>query len=150
IVDPTGVTFVFRGEADAVLLRCFIHGLPTAQPLERIAETDLWVLRIDLPTNSRIEYKLEVVRGSNSELITDPLNPVRAADAWGANSVCEGCGYEPPGWTLQDPRARLGALEELHLSSIALGSKRRLLVYIPARYRRSRRYPLLIAHDGED
>ncbi|HKE43867.1 MAG TPA: alpha/beta hydrolase-fold protein [Steroidobacteraceae bacterium] len=150
IVDPTGVTFVFRGEADAVLLRCFIHGLPTAQPLEPIAETDLWVLRIELPANSRIEYKFEVVRGSGNELITDPLNPVRAADPFGANSVCQGYGYETPGWTLHDPQARVGALEELQLSSEALGSKRRLLIYVPARFRRSRRYPLLIAHDGED
>ena len=36
------------------------------------------------------------------------------------------------------------------LSSAALGSKRQILTYIPARFRRSRRYPLLIAHDGED
>ncbi|HZF27070.1 MAG TPA: alpha/beta hydrolase-fold protein [Steroidobacteraceae bacterium] len=150
LVDPIGVTFVYRGAADAVLLRCWIHGLPTAQPLERVPDTDLWLLRIDLPANSRIEYKFEVVRGPDSEWITDPLNPLKAADPFGANSVCQGYGYERPDWTLPDPQARLGALEELQLSSIALGSKRRLLVYVPARFRRSRRYPLLIAHDGED
>ena len=150
LVDPTGVTFVYRGAADAVLLRCWIHGLPTAQPLERVADTDLWVLRIDLPANSRIEYKFEIVRGADNEWITDPLNPVKAADPFGANSVCQGYGYERPAWTVPDAQARLGALEELTLSSIALGSKRRLRVYIPARFRRSRHYPLLIAHDGED
>ncbi|HEU4531675.1 MAG TPA: alpha/beta hydrolase-fold protein [Steroidobacteraceae bacterium] len=150
LVDKTGVTFVYRGEATQVLLRCFIHGLPTAQNLERMTGTDLWVLRIDLPANSRIEYKFEVVRGEHGEWITDPLNPVKAADPFGANSVCQGYGYDRPEWTLHDELSRRGALDELHLSSAALGSTRRLLVYLPARFRRSRRYPLLIVHDGED
>jgi enterochelin esterase-like enzyme len=150
VVDPTGVTFVYRGLADKVLLRCFIHGLPTAQPLERIADTDLWLLRIDLPRNSRIEYKFEVVRGERSEWITDPLNEVKAADPFGANSVCQGYGYEPPEWTQTDTGSRRGAFEELNLSSAALGSTRRLITYLPARFRRTRRYPLLLVHDGED
>jgi enterochelin esterase-like enzyme len=150
LVDPTGVTFVYRGEADKVLLRCFIHGLPTAQDLERVADTDLWVLRIDLPANSRIEYKFEVVRGEHGDWITDPLNPVKAADPFGANSVCQGYGYERPDWTLPDPTARHGVLDEVQVSSSALGSARRLLVYLPARFRRTRRYPLLLVHDGED
>lgn len=150
MVDKTGVTFLYRGEADQVFLRCFIHGLPTAQNLERAAGTDLWLLRIDLPRNSRIEYKFEVVRNGQGEWITDPLNPVKAADPYGANSVCQGYGYERPEWTLADPQSRRGVLDELHLSSAALGSTRRLLVYLPARFRRTRRYPLLIVHDGED
>jgi enterochelin esterase family protein len=150
LVDAGGVTFVYRGEADSVLLRCWIHGLPTAQPLERVAQTDLWVLRIELPPNSRIEYKFEVVRGEHSEWITDPLNPHKAADPFGANSVCQGFGYQRPVWTLADAQSRTGALEELRLDSQSFGAVRRLLVYVPARFRRSRRYPLLIVHDGED
>jgi len=150
LVDPTGVTFVYRGEADKVLLRCFIHGLPTAQELQRVPDTDLWLLRIDLPVNSRIEYKFEVVRGERGEWITDPFNPVKAADPFGANSVCQGYGYERPEWTLPDVASRRGALDEVHVSSAALDSARRLIVYIPARFRRTRRYPLLLVHDGED
>lgn len=150
LVDRTGVTFVFRGAADKVLLRCFIHGLPTAQDLQRVPDTDLWLLRIDLPANSRIEYKFEVVRGEQGQWTTDPLNPVKAADPFGANSVCQGYGYERPEWTLADSTARHGALDEVHVSSSALGSARRLIVYIPARFRRTRRYPLLMVHDGED
>lgn len=150
LVDRTGVTFVYRGDADSVLLRCWIHGLPTAQPLERVTDTNLWVLRIDLPPNSRIEYKLDVVHGDRSEWITDPLNPLKAADPFGANSVCQGFGYERPEWTLPDAESRSGALEPLRLSSEALGAVKELFVYLPARFRHSRRYPLLIVHDGED
>ncbi|MGQ0836695.1 MAG: alpha/beta hydrolase-fold protein [Gammaproteobacteria bacterium] len=150
LVDRDGVTFVYRGDADGVNLRCWVSGLPTAQPLERIDGTNLWAHHMTLPPNSRIEYKFELLRGGGSELVVDPLNPVLAADPFGANSVCQAFGYERPDWTLPDREARSGVLDELRLSSALFGDTRRLLVYLPARFRRSRRYALLIAHDGED
>ncbi|MGH8286076.1 MAG: alpha/beta hydrolase-fold protein, partial [Steroidobacteraceae bacterium] len=150
LVDRDGVTFVYRGDADGVNLRCWVSGLPTAQPLERIDGTNLWAHHMTLPPNSRIEYKFELLRGGGSELVVDPLNPVLAADPFGANSVCQAFGYERPAWTLPDREARSGVLDELRLSSALFGDTRRLLVYLPARFRRSRRYALLIAHDGED
>ena len=60
LVDPQGVTFLYHGAADSVGLRCWIHGLPASQPFDRIEGTDDWILRIDLPPNSRIEYKFVV------------------------------------------------------------------------------------------
>ncbi|HZF16431.1 MAG TPA: alpha/beta hydrolase-fold protein [Steroidobacteraceae bacterium] len=150
IIDPRGVTFVFRGAADSVLLRLWISGLPATQPLEKLGETDLWALRIDLPETSRVEYKFDVTRAAISEWITDPLNPVKATDPFGANSVCQGYGYERPAWTQFDPLARAGAVDELVIGSEAFGERRRVRAYLPARFRRSRRYPLLIVHDGDD
>ena len=105
IVDPGGVTFVYHGAADAVNLRCWIHGLPATQPFERVGDGDLWVLRVELPENSRIEYKFEVVRDGREDWILDPLNPLQAADPFGANSVAQGHGYERPEWTLTDAAA---------------------------------------------
>jgi len=150
IVDPGGVTFVYRGAADAVNLRCWIHGLPASQPFERVGRDDLWVLRVELPENSRIEYKFEVVRDGHEEWILDPLNPLQATDPFGANSVAQGHGYQRPEWTLADPSARPGTVDEIAISSAALGDDRHVAVYVPARFRRSRRYPLLIVHDGLD
>lgn len=150
IVDPHGVTFVFRGKADAVQLRLWISGLPATQPLERLGDTDLWALRIDLPENSRIEYKFDITRGDASEWITDPLNPVKATDPFGANSVCQGYGYQRPAWTQFDPLTRAGTIEEFWVASEAFGEPRRARAYVPARFRRTRRYPLLIVHDGDD
>jgi enterochelin esterase family protein len=149
LVDRHGVTFVYRGYADAVVLRMFISGLPTAQPLARLGESDVWALRLDLPERSRFEYKFEVRHGGASEWITDPLNPHKAADPFGANSVCQGYGYEAPDWTRHDPAARPGALDEFRLDSRHLGA-RRVGAYVPARFRRTRRYPLLVCHDGSD
>ncbi len=150
IVDAGGVTFVYHGAADAVNLRCWIHGLPASQPFERVGEDDLWVLRVELPESSRIEYKFEVVRDGQADWILDPLNPLQAADPFGANSVAQGHGYERPEWTLADAAARPGTVDQVALTSAALGDDRHVGVYVPARFRRSRRYPLLVVHDGYD
>lgn len=149
-VDPQGVTFLYQGAADSVGLRCWIHGLPASQPFDRIEGTDDWILRIDLPPNSRIEYKFEVVRDGKVEWITDPANPLHAADPFGANSVVQGFGYVRPDWTLPDSEARAGEIDELEVATALPDGSRRTRVYIPARFRRSRRYPLLVVHDGTD
>ena len=88
IVEGGSVTFLYRGAADRVQLRHFIFGLPTAQPFQRLDGTEVWYLVMDLPRCSRIEYKIELVRGEKREWIMDPLNPRVAHDPYGANSVC--------------------------------------------------------------
>ena len=150
LVDPSGVTFAFWGSADEVQLRSWISGLPTAQPLERVPDSDLWVLHLELPPQSRIEYKFELRRGGHSEWIIDPLNPVTASDPYGANSVCQAFGYERPDWTQDEPLARRGTVDELRIASRAFDDERTLRVYLPARFRRTRRYPLIVVHDGHD
>ena len=150
IVEGRRVTFVYRGAADDVRLRHFIHGLPTSQPFERVDGVDLWHARIELPECSRVEYKIERRIGEETEWIMDPLNPRLARDPFGANSVCHGEGYETPEWTLVDEEARAGSIHELRVESRALGGARTVRVYLPARYRKRRRYPLLIVHDGDD
>ena len=150
LVDGRDITFVWRGSADAVYLRCWISGLDTAQPLQALPGTDLWAVTIDLPEGSRIEYKFEVVRAGVNELVLDPFNGVLAHDPFGANSVCQGAGYKRPPWTLHDPDARTGKLESRRIDSKAFKGPRDYQVYLPARFRRNRRYPLLIVHDGVD
>lgn len=150
LVDGKDVTFVYRGHADAVYLRCWISGLDTAQPFQALADTDLWATTIDLPKGSRIEYKFEVVHGNSKSLILDPLNPVTARDPFGANSVCQGAGYKRPNWTLHDPDARAGTLHRQRIKSPVFEGARDFQVYLPATYRENRQYPLLIVHDGID
>jgi len=150
LVDGDDITFVYRGRADSVNLRCWISGLNTAQPFQALAGTDLWAVTIELPAGSRIEYKFEIARDGHRHLVVDPLNGVLAHDPFGANSVCQGDGYVRPSWTLHDPDARTGTLETVELESTAFGGKRGLQVYLPARFRRNRRYPLLVVHDGVD
>ncbi|MDX1502936.1 MAG: alpha/beta hydrolase-fold protein [Thermoanaerobaculia bacterium] len=143
-------TFVYRGEAESVRLRHWIYGLPTSQAFERLDDTDLWHLSVALPARSRVEYKLEVERGGDRELIRDPLNPLEAHDPFGSNSVCHGLGYSVPEWTRPDPEARPGTVEKLEVPTRAFGGRREVGVYLPPRYRRRRLHPLLVAHDGGD
>jgi enterochelin esterase family protein len=150
IREGTTTTFLWRGDADRVLLRHWIYGLPSSHRLKRIAGTDLWWVTLEVPERSRIEYKFEVVVDGRRRLRRDRFNPHTARDPFGVNSVLHGVGYQTPQWTRHDPRARPGTIEEMVLPSDAFGEERRVLVYLPARLRRSRRYPLLVVHDGED
>jgi enterochelin esterase family protein len=150
LVDDRTSTFVYRGEADAVRLRHWVYGLASTPAFSRLEGTDLWYLVLELPDDSRIEYKIELVRGSSVESIEDPLNPFRARDPFGANSVLQTDGYERPAWTFDDPEARRGTLERHHRPSAALARDVDIDLYVPARFRRSGRYPLLVVHDGGD
>lgn len=150
LVHGRTVTFAWRGDADQVLLRHWIHGLSSAQPFQRVAGSDLWALSMELPEGSRVEYKLELVRGGEHHLVQDPLNPSVAHDPFGANSVVHAAGYVVPDWSLPDPDARPGRIEDHLVHSDVLGRTQPLSVYLPARFRPERRYPLLVVHDGED
>lgn len=150
LVEGTKVTFVFRGPVEGVHLKSWVYGLPNSQPLHQLPNTDLWHLTLDIPRNSRVEYKFEIVRNGQGKWIEDPLNPNRATDPFGANSVVHGEGYVVPEWTQPDPDARKGTIEPWIIKSKAFNDRREFGVYLPARFRKTRRYPLIFVHDGPD
>lgn len=149
IVSGSSCTFVWRGEAEAVHLKHWVFGLPQSQRLTRLDGTDIWYLTLQLPAKSRIEYKLEVVRNGHGEWIEDPLNQSHARDPFGANSVAHSSGYEVPAWVQPDPTAAKGFVDEIWIDSTTFG-RRGFGMYIPARFQRSRTYPVLVVHDGHD
>jgi len=150
IAEPPLYTFAYQGSAESVRFRHWIQGLPSSQPFHRVEGTDLWVHALELPDRSRVEYKIEVTRGGNTEWVEDPHNPQGARDPFGANSVVTARGYEVPEWALPENDVPQGQLDELVVESEALGSTQRVSVYRPASFRATRKYPLLIAHDGRD
>jgi enterochelin esterase family protein len=150
IVEGSSITFVWHGHADGVTLRHWIYGLESDSALIRVPNTDLFYLTVEIPHGSRVEYKYEVHRHGGSQWIEDPRNPNRARDPFGANSVLQGEGYAIPTWTEKDPLAREGTLEHMTFDSVALGGRRHYSLYLPARFRRTRLYPLLVVHDGSD
>jgi enterochelin esterase-like enzyme len=150
IVEGARCTFLYRGEADEVFLVHRIFGLPDHLPLRRLHGTDLWYLTLELPEGSRVEYQLEVARGGQRERLNDPLNPRLARSPVGDSSVCYASGHVVPDWTFPDPEARPGTLADMVVPSRALRRDARVTLYLPARFRRSARYPLLIVHDGGD
>lgn len=153
IVEGSKCTFLYRGDVDAVAVRHRIVNQPNHVPMKRIEVMDgptLWFVTIELPAHSRVEYQIEVRVGAAMETLNDPLNPHVAHSPVGSSSVCQAAGYETPTWVLPQEDARPGELVELALHSKALRRNTNSQVYLPARFRRSSRYPLLIVHDGAD
>ena len=150
IVEGARCTFVYRGPADEVLLAHRVVGLPEHLPLRRLGDSDLWYLVVELPAGSRIEYQLEIGLGAERHRMNDPLNPRLAHSPVGSTSVCYTHGYEVPDWTQPNAESRPGALVDLVVPSRALRRDVGVNLYLPARFRQSGRYPLLIVHDGAD
>jgi enterochelin esterase family protein len=149
MVAEKSATFVWRGEAEAVHLKHWVFGLASSQKLTRLEGTDIWYLTMPMPAGSRVEYKLEIVRNGHGEWIQDPLNQFRARDPFGANSVVQAVGYEPPSWVHKDPTAKQGVVDEIWIDSNTFG-RRGFGLYIPSRFQRNRTYPMLVVHDGHD
>src|SRR4051812_36407127 len=150
VVEGDRCTFLWRGEADEAWVCQRIVGLPDRIAMHRVHDSDLWYLVLELPEGSRVEYQIEIRRGEHYERFNDPLNEKRSHSPMGSSSVCFAVGYETPDWVLPDPEARPGELRELVLHSHALGRDAHVTLYLPARFRPTASYPLLVVHDGGD
>jgi len=150
IVEGARCTFLHRGEADSVTLIHRTVGLPGHLPLQRIDESDLWYVVVELPEGSRFEYQLEVEIEGRRDRFNDPMNHRVAHSPVGSTSVCYARGYQVPEWTQPHPESRPGELLELAVPSRALRRDTQVTLYLPARFRRSTQYPLLVVHDGSD
>ncbi|MFP5346876.1 MAG: alpha/beta hydrolase-fold protein [Actinomycetes bacterium] len=150
IVEGYRCTFLFRGEVDEAWVVQRIVGLPDHIPMKRLHGTDLWYLVLALPLGSRVEYQIEVRRGDYHERFNDPRNPHLSHSPMGSSSVCFGLGYETPDWALPDPEARTGELRDALVQSRALKRDCLVKLYLPARFRHTAKYPLLVVHDGGD
>ncbi len=150
IVEGAKCTFLYRGDADEVWVRHRIVGQPQRVPMRRLPGTSLWFVILELPAGSRVEYQLEVRHGEHHEEGNDPLNPHVANSPVGSSSVLQATGYVVPDWVHPDPEARPGEIVDLTVQSRALRRNSECRVYLPARFRTTHSYPLLIVHDGDD
>ena len=152
LIEGDNATFFFWDgrPAESVYLQHWVFGLPSHQPFRRIEGTDAFYLPLELPHKARIEYKIEVERGGRRQWTRDPLNPRRAFDPFGSNSVCPMPGYHDPPWVRPDPAVRHGRMRSFAFRSEVFGDQRDIDVYLPAEFRPHKRYPLLVCHDGRD
>ena len=152
IVNEQRATFFYwdNEQIKDVQLMHWISGLESSQSFQRLPKTNAFWLTIDLPKAARVEYKLCVTKGDNRYWMRDPLNPDRAFDPFGSNSVCGMPGYSDPEWSKTDPQTRGGSLESFVIPAGSYGDDREIQVYLPREYRPEKSYPLLICHDGRD
>lgn len=149
LVEPGFCTFAWQGEADRVELLRWIERGEKRASFGRVTDTNLWLLRLPVKDEGRFEYKLAIGRGGGEDWITDPLNPYRATDPFGENSVCRTYGYTRPDWSLPKG-APPGRIEPLIVDSQAFGETREEQLYLPAEHDAARPYPLIVIHDGGD
>ena len=122
IVEGARATFLWRGEADEVMVRHRVVGLPDPLPLRRIRDTDLWYVTTELPEGSRGRVPVRdrprrAPRGATSTTrSTRSSRTVRSGRA----RCCSATGYEVPDWCLPDPEARPGEIVEQVITSKAL------------------------------
>jgi enterochelin esterase family protein len=148
--DGDTTTFTYVGDAESVGVVHFMARFPPIPPMERLADTDLWHVTVELPRGARVEYKLEVTRRDRTDRILDPLNKRTASDPFGSNSVAHAPGYVEPAWVSPDADVAKGTLEALPIEGSAFGDDRLALVYLPAGHPDSGPYPVVVLHDGSD
>ncbi|MCB9760389.1 MAG: esterase family protein [Alphaproteobacteria bacterium] len=147
----TATFFFWDGQpTEAVHLMHWVFGLESRQAFQRIGGTQAFYLPLELPHAARVEYKLEVRRHGQGHWVRDPHNPRQAFDPFGSNSVCPMPGYGAPAWVKAEPGVRPGQLERFTLRSEVFAEEREVTVYLPNEYRRTKRYPLILCHDGPD
>ncbi len=149
LAEPGALTFLWRGEAQGVELLRWINAGVDRRDFTRIPGSDLWRLRVPVTDGGRFEYKLGVRRGAHEEWVLDPLNPDRAGDPYGENSVARTYGYRRPDWSLPGDAPR-GAVEAIRVESRTFGVARSEKVYLPAGYDAGTPLPLIVIHDGGD
>ena len=110
---------------------------------------DCWELVIPRPAVSRMEYLLELRHDDgSSEWVTDPENPMQVDGAFGAKSVLEFPGYQPPPW-LSAP-AEPGTSRAFGLPAPSLGAEISVRTWSPAGTSDDEPLPLLVVNDGPE
>lgn len=147
IVEDSTVHFVYIGPAAHVAVPGDLNGWnPEADTMQRVAQTQLFVLSKRLPLAARCEYKFVV----DSAWILDPINQRRAIGGYGPNSeVCMPL-YRPPKEVEFRPDVPHGILDTLSISSTILRRTHPVFVYLPPDYGKSSsaRYATLYVNDG--
>ncbi|MEO1105417.1 MAG: hypothetical protein AAFW98_17055, partial [Pseudomonadota bacterium] len=149
LVEPGRALFAWRGQSERVDLVRWIHAGVDRIPFVRLPETDLWLLSMPVQDGGRFEYKLAINHHDHEEWTLDPLNPARASDPFGENSVCSTYSYVTPDWAIARG-APSGHIEKLHVESEVFGEIRDERVYLPPHYKPGTPHKLVVIHDGDD
>lgn len=117
-----------------------------AAPLERLAASRFFFLRVPLPADARVEYL--IADGGGERL--DPLNPLSVSGFAEPHSELRLPGYRPFANASDAPDVPRGRVVSFDHASDALPSTRRVHVYLPPGYdaEPERRYPEAWLGDG--
>lgn len=135
----------WQGRADGAAVKSFMPRFPGHLPMH-LSEGRWWV-DLHLPSDARIEYRLEIRRGSRYESTLDPENPEIATNPFGENSVLRASAYPEPATVAPSIEWKERAFR---VHSHALGGRRHHHLLSPSGVRDRDPLPLLVLHDGGD
>ncbi|MBA3501883.1 MAG: DUF3327 domain-containing protein, partial [Deltaproteobacteria bacterium] len=159
--DPKDVlvTFVYRSKGPYVGM--FGGDGFREQPLVRLGDSDLWTLSMRVPADSRLDYAFVVAnsppdahRPFTKGFAPDPrfmgrqLDPNNKTQRFGL-SRANLPGAAPQPWIEPKADVAKGKITPLKIASKLLEEDRNIGVYTPPGYDPKKRYPLVIAFDGE-
>jgi enterochelin esterase-like enzyme len=113
--------------------------------MTRVGQTDWYALEAAIEPDARIEY---LIAHGTSDYRLDAHNARRVQRVGGPASEAVGPAYVAPQEWQDPPTSPAGAIAEAVITSRAIGSPRRVIVYTPPGYRPGHRYPLAVFHDG--
>lgn len=153
LVSKDSVAFLYRGQANSVVWMGDFNGWGSSKKLNnqgrRIPETDIWILRLSLPEDARLDYKILI---NDQDFILDPANPSTQWSGVGGGSVNSELrmpALKEDVHMVPLPDAAKGKLlKDLLIHSTALGYQITYSVYTPHGYEKGKQYPILYVTDG--
>jgi len=149
VENDTTVHFLYNGSANYMQLAGDANGWdPSKTFLNKLSTTSLWYLSKKYESDARLDYKF-VVNG-NSWLL-DPKNPNQCYGGFGPNSELRMPAYVPPPEVVYNASVPHGVIRDSLVFSAALNNSRTIRIYTPPGYEASsRRYPMVLVHDGPE
>ena len=135
----------WHGRADGVAVKTFMPRFPGHLPMH--LSDGRWWLDLHLPSDARIEYRLEIRRGNRYESTLDPDRPEVATNPFGENSVLRCSAY--PASPEVAPSIEWHQRGFRVLSRAFCGRRSHHLLS-PVGYPDRQPLPLLVLHDGRD
>lgn len=145
-IEDSTVYFMYAGKARRVCLASDLNGWSAASDtMKRLAGTDFFYLPVTIDPAARFEYKLVV----DSAWILDPINQQQAFGGYGPNSEIWMPRYSPPQEIAYRSGIAHGTIDTMVFTSKVLGRTHPVYIYLPQRYRASRKsYPSIYVTDG--
>jgi enterochelin esterase-like enzyme len=148
LVEDSLATFVYYGKVGLrITVPSDLNRWDTkADEMDRVDDTDLYYLTLELPKDARIDYKFYV----DKVWMLDPLNSNSVTGGFGPNSELRMPDYVYPEEIEYDDSIPHGVIEVHHFESRIMNNSRNIHVYTPAGYREGGDYLTILVNDGSE
>lgn len=148
LVEDNLATFIYYGKVGLrVTVPSDLNRWDTKMDeMNRVGDSDLHYLTLELPRDARIDYKFYV----DTVWMMDPLNPNTVTGGFGPNSELSMPDYVFPAEIEPNDSIPHGAIKVHHFESKIMNNSRNVHVYTPAGYESGGAYHMIFVHDGGD